>query len=149
MKTTEELVRELADREAIRDLAVRYCDCLWRDDLEGLLGLFKEDGTFVVEGHDLDVIQRGRAHLKKMYASLAEELRPRPFIHNHLIELRGKDRGIGRCYVELRSENHDMEWFGSGYYEDEYSKVNDQWKFASRRHIRIGSAIALRSFMAS
>ena len=30
MKTTDELVRELADREAIRDLPIRYCDCLCR-----------------------------------------------------------------------------------------------------------------------
>jgi len=28
MKTTDELVRELADREALRDLAIRYMDLL-------------------------------------------------------------------------------------------------------------------------
>jgi hypothetical protein len=28
MKTTEELITELVDR-AIRDLPVRYCDCMW------------------------------------------------------------------------------------------------------------------------
>ena len=32
MRAWEELVMELADREAIRDLPVRYCDCVWRGD---------------------------------------------------------------------------------------------------------------------
>ena len=36
MTPTEELVRELVDREAIRDLSDRYCDCLYRHDLDGL-----------------------------------------------------------------------------------------------------------------
>jgi len=45
MKTTDELVRELADGEAIRDLPVRYCDCLWRKDVDGLLGRFTDDAT--------------------------------------------------------------------------------------------------------
>jgi ketosteroid isomerase-like protein len=43
-------VRELVDREEIRDLPVRYCDCLWRKDVDGLLGLFADDATFVIEG---------------------------------------------------------------------------------------------------
>jgi hypothetical protein len=149
MKTTDELVRELADREAIRDLVVRYCDCLWRKNLDGLVDLFTESGTFVVEGHDLDIMQRGRVHLKRMYRNLVEELEPRPFIHNHVVELRATNRATGRCYVELRSEKRDMEWIGSGYYEDEYWKMGDEWKFASRRHTRIGSEVALRDFMVS
>jgi hypothetical protein len=33
MKTTEQLVQELLDREAIRDLHKRYCNCLWTSDL--------------------------------------------------------------------------------------------------------------------
>lgn len=54
MKTTDELVRELADREAIRDLPVRYCECLWRKDVDGLLGLFKDDATFVMKGTEVE-----------------------------------------------------------------------------------------------
>ena len=50
MKTTETLVRELADLEAIRDLSVRYCDCLSRKDIDGLLRLFTDDATYVVKG---------------------------------------------------------------------------------------------------
>ena len=54
METTDELVREVAAREAIRDLSARYCDCVWRKDLDGLVSLFTEDGTFVVEGLEVE-----------------------------------------------------------------------------------------------
>jgi ketosteroid isomerase-like protein len=147
MKTTDELVRELADREAIRDLPVRYCDCLWRNDIDGLVSLFTEDGAFAVRCDELEAVSRGRAELKEMYESVADEIYPRPYIHNHVVELRGPDSAIGRCYLEVRSEKHDMDWIGAGYYEDRYSKIGDEWKFALRHHVRIGPKIALRTFI--
>jgi hypothetical protein len=52
MKTTDELVIELADREAIRDLPVRYCDCVWQNDLKTMVELFAEDGIFVIKGRE-------------------------------------------------------------------------------------------------
>jgi SnoaL-like domain len=55
MKTTDELVRELADREAIRDLPIRYCDCISRNGLEGVVSLFTEDGSFVVKTSENEV----------------------------------------------------------------------------------------------
>jgi hypothetical protein len=61
MKTTDELVRELADREAIRDLPARYCDCLWRQDLDGPVDLFTDDARFVVKGLELEAVSHGRA----------------------------------------------------------------------------------------
>ena len=70
MKTTDELVRELADREAIRNLPIRYCDCISRDDLEGMVSLFTEDGTFAVKDPENEVVTRGRTQLKKMYENL-------------------------------------------------------------------------------
>jgi hypothetical protein len=27
-----------------------------------------------------------------------------------------------------------MDWIGAGYFEDEYTKEGDQWKFAARQH---------------
>jgi SnoaL-like domain len=147
MKTTDQLVRELADREAIRDLSMRYCDCLYRNDLEGLVSLFTEGGTFIVRGPDNEVMTRGRAELKKMYEHLVSEVRPRPLVHSHVIELHGGNSATGRCYVELRSAMVDMERVGSGCYEDEYVKAGEQWKFASRRLIEVGMTTPLRTFM--
>jgi ketosteroid isomerase-like protein len=149
MKTTEELVRELADREAIRNLPIRYCDCICRNDLEGLMSLFTDDAAFSVKDPENRVVTRGRSDLKKMYENLVKEARPRPFTHTHVVELRGTNRATGRCYVEMRSAKIDLEWMGSGYYEDDYTKVGEEWKFASRRLIESGMSTSLRTFMVS
>ncbi|MGH7865559.1 MAG: nuclear transport factor 2 family protein [Candidatus Binataceae bacterium] len=138
MKSEAELLTELSDREAIRELPVRYCDCVWRGDLGGLVDLFAEDGCFLIRGREREVTTRGRAELRKMYEGALKDLNPRPYIHNHVVDLRSRTSATGRCYVELRSAARQMEWIGTGYYEDEYVKTGDQWKFASRRFVIVG-----------
>jgi uncharacterized protein (TIGR02246 family) len=95
MKTTDEMVRELVDREAIRDLPVRYCDCLWRKDVDGLLELFTDDATFVMKGIEIEAVSRGRAQLKRMHEKALSETTPRLFVHNQIINLLGSDRATG------------------------------------------------------
>jgi hypothetical protein len=131
-KTTEQIVSELADRDAIRELPQRYCDCVWRDDVEGIVNLFADDGVFTVAGSNREITNRGRVELLKTYKA-GVELSPRPYIHNHVIELTGPSRATGRCYVELRDASDNLNWLGTGYYNDEYVKVGDTWKFQSRR----------------
>jgi SnoaL-like domain len=151
MKTTDELVREIADREAIRDLPVLYCDCLSRKDLEGLVSLFTEGGTFAAKAHEHEVVTRGRSDLKLMFENVLNNGHPRHFIHTHVVKLHSVNSASGRCSVELRraviEADRQTEWIGSGYYEDNYAKVGDEWKFASRRLVEIGMAIPLRTFM--
>jgi SnoaL-like domain len=149
MKTTDELVRELADREAIRDLSIRYCDYLYRNDLDSLVNLFTKDGTFIVKDSENEIVIGGHGNLKKMYKKLVAETRPRPFIHTHVVELHGGNSASGRCYVELRSARIAMERVGSGCYEDDYVKVGEQWKIASRRLVEGAMGISLRTFMAN
>ncbi len=140
MKSKDDLLNELLDREAIRELPVRYCDCVWRGDLDGLVNLFAPNGEFTVKGRERSVTQKGRPELKKMYAEALGDLSPRPFIHNHVVDLGGPNRASGRCYVELRSIARNMDWIGSGFYEDEYEKTSEGWKFASRTFTRVGPA---------
>ncbi len=147
MKTTDELVRELADREAIRNLPLHYCDCICRNDLDGLINLFTENASFVVKNAENEVVTRGRRELKKMYENLISQTHPRPYTHTHVIELRNENSATGRCYVELRNAKVEMEWIGSGYYEDEYTKLRGEWKFASRRLNEMGMTPLLRNFM--
>jgi hypothetical protein len=33
----------------------------------------------------------------------------------------------------LRDASDNLNWLGTGYYDDEYVKVGDTWKFQSRR----------------
>jgi hypothetical protein len=131
-KTLEAMVAELADREAIRALPQRYCDCVWRGDAAGVVDLFAEDGSFIVTGGGRDRSVSGRAALLKTYGSDLSSIKPRPYIHNHVIELKGGGRASGRCYVEVRDAAKNMDLLGTGYYNDEYVKVGDEWKFQSR-----------------
>ncbi len=146
MKTTDELVRELCDRAAIRELSDRYCDCIWRKDLDALVSLFTDDGAFIVEGVEREAISHGRARLKKVYQKSLDELDPRLFIHTHIMDFIDENRATGRCYVEVFSAKIEMRRIGLGYYDDEYAKVKDKWKFARRRYFldTIDSKISLR-----
>ena len=132
-KSLEQTVTELADRDQIRELPQRYCDCVWRGDVEGIVKLFADDGQFTIVGNNRETTNKGHAELQKTYAAGLKNLTPRPYIHNHVIELKGGGKATGRCYVELRDASDKLNWLGTGYYHDEYVKVGDDWKFASRR----------------
>ncbi len=110
----------------------RYCDCVWRGDVAGIVNLYAEDGTFAIAGGGRDRTVTGRANLLKAYGEDLSTIKPRPYIHNHVIELKGAGRASGRCYVEVRDAAKNMELLGTGYYNDEYVKVGDAWKFQSR-----------------
>jgi hypothetical protein len=133
MKTSDEILNELSDREAIRDLPVRYCDCVWQGTLDAMLDLFSKDGIFISKGRNREATCKGRDELRKMYQQALTEMTPRPYIHNHVVDLHGKTKATGRCYVELRSASRNFEWIGTGFYDDEYVKEGEHWKFASRK----------------
>jgi ketosteroid isomerase-like protein len=146
MTRTDELVRELADREAIRDLSARYCDFVWRKDLDGLISLFADDGSFIVEGLEVEAVSQGHAQLKKVFEKAFVELNPRLFIHTHVIDLLSGNRATGRCYVDVFSATLGMHRVGWGYYEDEYIKIGSKWKFRGRRYFLdvIDTKVSLR-----
>jgi hypothetical protein len=131
-KTTDQIVAELADREGIRDIVVRYYDAVWRNDPAGIVDLFAENGTMTIKGGSFDGRRAmGRDALTEFYRQGLSVVSPRPYLHNHVIDLMGSGRASGRCYMELRSER-DFDWIGAVIYEDEYIKVGDHWKFLSR-----------------
>lgn len=128
----EEIVRAIADKEAIRELACRYADCVWRRDVEGAVGLFADDGV-MDPGTGAPIV--GRAALLEAYsAMLTGDLQP--FVHNHVVELDG-DRATGRCYLDLRASRDGVSMMGSGWYDDVYVRTATGWKFHSRKlHMR-------------
>jgi uncharacterized protein (TIGR02246 family) len=125
----DRLLRELVDREAIRDLARRYAHCVWRQDVDGAIDLFTEDG--VMDTGDRPPI-RGREALLAAYRGMVGGAMLHPFVHNHVIELRG-DEASGTCYLDLRATLEGRSMIGSGWYEDEYARVSRAWKFRSRK----------------
>lgn len=140
-KSTEELVQELADREAIRDLPKRYCHYVWTNDVEGMMSIFTADGLLSTQNADGSNEERETAGeaLRQFYVNL-DTFKPRPYIHNHVVELLGAGQARGTCYVELRSATQDMNWVGTGYYHDEYVKEGGAWKFKARRYKSVRAA---------
>lgn len=130
-KNTETLMQEVIDREAIRTLPVRYCHCVWQKDLDGYVNLFTNDGWLATTDPNLPRAQ-GREGLRKMIGEALGTMKPRPFIHNHVIELLGPDQAKGTCYVEVRMTREGKKWQMTGWYDDEYAKVGGEWKFKSR-----------------
>ncbi len=150
MKTVEETLTELIDREQIRDLPARYCDCVWRGDVAGIVELFADDGSFTIKSRDHETTTRGREALLKAYAEGLRNPTLCPYIHNHVVELGYYGRATGRCYVEMRNASRRVEWIGTGHYLDEYVKVGEHWKFASRHFtaVRFGSTPAKAAALA-
>ena len=146
MKNAKEQLQALLDREAVRDLPLRYCDYVWRNDVTGLVKLFSKDGEFVIVANDKETSAKGHPALLKLYRE-GLEIGPRPFIHNHVVELLDAKRATGRCYLALHSAKRNMDFIGAGYYLDSYVKVKGEWRFA-RRHftaVRLDEAPAART----
>ncbi|MBX7160303.1 MAG: nuclear transport factor 2 family protein [Acidimicrobiia bacterium] len=125
----EALVRELLDREEIRDLASRYVDCVWRRDVEGVVDLFADDAT--LETDEFPPVT-GRADLLDAYKMVFARDRLEPWVQNHIVDVDG-DTATGRCFLDLRMVHDGKRLFGAGYYDDEYVRVDGRWRFGRRK----------------
>lgn len=136
------LVRELADRDAIRELAIRYAHHAWRKEVAAIVDLFADDGAF--ETAALPPI-RGREVLLVAYGRMFEEDEFCPFVHNHVIDLDG-DVATGTCYIDLRAVMRCERLSAWGFYDDDYVRVDGTWKFARRRvnmstYVKLGEGL--------
>jgi hypothetical protein len=126
------LLSDALDREAIRDTVARYYDAIWRSDIDAIVRLFAVDGTIQVGNGPLaGNAPVGHEQLHAFYVAGIEKMTPRPFEHNHVVDLLDENHAGGRCYVELLS-SVDYSWIGAVIYIDEYVKVGDTWKFQRR-----------------
>lgn len=136
MTDLEQQVAALLAREAIRDLPRRYCDCVWRDDVDGIVALFSDDGEFVAEMGGKTYTFAGRDALRQMFVK-GLAIQPRPYIHNHVVTMSGGTSASGRCYLDLRSARNDMAFMGAGYYDDTYVATAAGWKFRRRHFVAV------------
>ncbi|MCZ7530098.1 MAG: nuclear transport factor 2 family protein [Acidimicrobiia bacterium] len=126
---SETVLRELADREAIRDLPRRYAHHVWHKDIAAIVDLFAEDAT--MDTPDLPTIRGTQALLEGFEEMLADD-DFHPFVHNHVIDLDGDVAG-GTCYLDLRATVNGRNLLSSGFYDDRYVRVAGEWKFQSRK----------------
>ena len=73
-KNTETVMQEVIDREAIRNLPLQYCHCVWQKDLDGYANLFTEDGSFSTDDPTLPKGQ-GRAALKSLISGALDTMK--------------------------------------------------------------------------
>ena len=126
----EAMVRELRDRELIKELTHQYAHCVRQNDIEGVVHLFAEDGAMEM---DPTTIITGRAELRKFYTEALPQLGiPYDFLHNHVIQLQG-DRATGVCSLEVRGVHAGKSVTGAGHYDDEFVRVGEEWKFQRRQ----------------
>jgi hypothetical protein len=137
VRELENTVRELRDREVIRDLRYRYHEYVNEGKFAEIPGLFTNDGL-------LDFAHLGKAagheEIARFFGALerkpveGEKERPRitwvkQFIHNHTIELTG-DHGKGFAYLEAKPIYNGEAFLVAARYDDEYVRQNGQWKFS-------------------
>jgi uncharacterized protein (TIGR02246 family) len=131
MKTLEQQVQELADREEIKELTAHYAHGVARGEGAKVAELFTDDGVFINELPDTaPTVVRGREALNKFYGAIKRNT-ALPCIHNHLITLAG-DEATGTCSIEVRITRNNQSMIGSGYYEDRFRRENGRWKFVER-----------------
>ncbi len=123
------ILAELADREAIRELVNQYAHQVWRNDIPAIAALFAEDG--VMDTDTQGVIQ-GRDAIARDYKRLLADNVFRPFVHNHIIDLDGNE-ATGTVYLDLRATVDGVDQLGAGFYNDQYARVDGEWKFSSRK----------------
>ena len=131
-KPAEAVIRELADREEIRDLIATYAHRMAHGP--AVADLFTDDGAYLNRGTGSRPPRevRGRAALDEYYGDRTGwRDHPLPMIHNQLIAVDG-DEATGICSVEIRMAEDGVSVIASGYYKDRFRREDGRWKFAER-----------------
>jgi SnoaL-like domain len=135
----ENKVRELNDREALRDLRYRYHEYINEGRFAEIVDLFAEDGE--LEFGPLGKAE-GRYQIKVFFANLGPSASPpasargphftfvKQYIHNHIVEIHG-DWAKGFSYLEAKPVIDGEAYLVSGKYSDEYARLDGQWRFTS------------------
>ena len=130
----EQRITRLEDIEAIKQLKARYCEIC--DDMhnpERITSVFAEDAIW--ESPDFGKAQ-GHAEIKELFANFAKMFSfSQHNIMNPIIEVDG-DRAKAMWYIMgpwTFTENDDEKWFALRY-DDDYVKIDGEWKY---QHLRV------------
>ncbi len=140
------LIRELADREAIRDLMYRYGRGVDTVNLEMVLSTFDDPSNLVVQiGSGPQERHDGRKAVEEFYKGRAVNNRANRLLRhrykNPLIELSGDTATASVYWDEIREENNTLIQAGGTYF-DRLRRTPEGWRF-SERLIRLAYRIKL------
>jgi ketosteroid isomerase-like protein len=145
MPANEEVLhalRRLEDREAIRDLHTQYCFIQDRGhqshaeaDVDAFLALCHPDAVWD-NSPDGSRAHRGRAavadYLRKLWERFDHCMH---FVHNLAITFESDSRAHGRSSFEAVGDIGGEAFVAAGYYEDEYVRTAEGWKFLLHREV--------------
>jgi hypothetical protein len=140
------LIRQLADREAIKDLMYRYGRGVDTVNLEMVLSTFDTPSNLIIQsGSGPQERHEGRAAVEKFYQGRAAHNKTNRLIRhrykNPLIELSGDSATASVYWDEIREENNTLIQAGGTYF-DKLRRTPQGWKF-SERLIRLAYRIKL------
>jgi len=140
------LIRELADREAIRDLMYRYGRGVDSVNLEMVLSTFDDPSSLIIQsGSGPQERHEGRRAVEAFYQARAIYNKTNRLIRhrykNPLIEVAGDNATASVYWDEIREENNTLIQAGGTYF-DKLRRTSEGWKF-SERLIRLAYRIKL------
>jgi len=136
----DKAILDLLDRDAIRDLRIRYAHLLDGNEIDALDAVFAPDAVVEVTVGRMEGIAAIRTGLTDAFAQFDRDGRGSyPFLHavtNHWVSLTGPDTAEGRCYLidwETASKPDPNPLLLLGLYHDEYRRINGEWRIARSR----------------
>ena len=143
----QKLIRELADREAIRDAMYRYGRGVDSVNLQAVLAVFDDPSSVVIQpaGSAEPVRHDGRKAVEAFFTQRAANNKTNRLIRhrykNPLIELNSDFATASVYWDEIREENNELILAGGTYF-DKLHRTADGWKF-QERFIRLAYRIRL------
>jgi hypothetical protein len=129
----DDLLRRLADIEAIKQLRSRYTRAVDTKDW----GLYRDSLTADARLSTDRGIDEGREHIVAVISSALEQAKTVHHVHQPEIELTGADSATGTWAMYDFVEFDTFSLRGYGYYADEYVRTPDGWKIKSSTLTRI------------
>ncbi len=136
--TTEDLEKRitvLEDTEAIKQLKARYCAVCDDDhNPDVITTLFAEDGIW--EGADVGA-HRGHAAIRKLFEGFRDRISfSQHNVMNPIIEVNGQHaKGSWYFLGPFTFRKGNRAYWLAARYEDDYVKINGEWKFHHLRAI--------------
>ena len=131
MRELDHKIRELLDKEAIKDVLARYAITVDSGDAEGFAELFTPDAVW--EWPQVDLRYQGRGALHDLAAAIADNLPGGQHVmSNHVISVNGDSATVVcelTCFISRPQKIYTVL---QGFYRDRLVKINGNWLICRR-----------------